>query len=122
MSEQKENSVEQQEKAPVEDELLPSAPPKLAARGIRTFTVARRFDETGVSGTGVVIEGVTLATGQCIVHWLYPPPRGGIAIFDSMSDFIKVHIGPHPANRTIITYQDGERETFGEEEEEPKDE
>lgn len=122
MSDEKENSVEAQEKGAVEDELLPSAPPKLAARGIRTFTVARRFDETGVSGTGVVIEGVTLATGQCIVHWLYPPPRGGIAIFDSMNDFIKVHIGPHPANRTIITYQDGEQQTFGEEEEEPKDE
>ena len=103
-----------------DDNLLPKAPPKLAARGIRTFTVARRADETGVSGTGVVIEGVTLATGQCIVHWLYPPPRGGIAIFDSMNDFIRVHIGPHPANKTIITYQDGEQQTFGEDDEEEK--
>jgi hypothetical protein len=99
-----------------DDELLPKAPTKLAARGIRTFTVARRADETGVSGTGVVIEGVTLATGQCIVHWLYPPPRGGIAIFDSMNDFINVHVGPHPANKTIITYQDGEQQTYGEDE------
>ena len=48
-----------------------------------------------------------------MVHWLYPPPRGGIAIFDSMSDFIKVHIAPHPSNRTIITYDDGEQERFG---------
>ena len=121
MSEQKENSVEQEsDKSTVQEDLMPSAPPKLAARGIKTFTVARRFDESGVSGTGVVIEGVVLATGQCIVHWLYPPPRGGIAIFDSMSDFIKVHIGPHPANRTIITYQDGEQESFGDEEPEEK--
>ena len=99
-----------------DNELLPKVPTKLAARGIRAFTVARRHDESGVSGTGVVIEGVTLATGQCIVHWLYPPPRGGIAIFDSMNDFIMVHIGPHPANKTIITYQDGEQQTFGQEE------
>jgi len=105
-----------------DDNLLPKAPPKLAARGIRTFTVARRADETGVSGTGVVIEGVTLATGQCIVHWLYPPPRGGIAIFDSMNDFIRVHIGPHPANKTIITYQDGEQQTFGHDDEEATEE
>ena len=105
-----------------DDELLPKAPPKLAARGIRTFTVARRADETGVSGTGVVIEGVVLATGQCIVHWLYPPPRGGIAIFDSMNDFIRVHIGPHPANKTIITYQDGEQQTFGDDEEQEEGE
>jgi len=105
-----------------DNELLPKAPQRLAARGIRTFTVARKFDETGVSGTGVVIEGVTLATGQCIVHWLYPPPRGGIAIFDSMNDFINVHIGPHPANKTIITYQDGEQQTFGRDENDAEEE
>ncbi len=95
------------------DQLKPKKLPKLAPEGIRTFTVARQYDETGVSGEGVVIEGVTLATGQCVVHWLYPPPRGGIAIFDSMNDFIKVHILPHPSNRTIITYDDGEQERFG---------
>ena len=95
------------------EQLKPKKPPRLAPEGIRTFTVARQYDETGVSGEGVVIEGATLATGQCVVHWLYPPPRGGIAIFDSMSDFIKVHIAPHPSNRTIITYDDGEQERFG---------
>ncbi len=95
------------------ESLIPKQPAKLAPEGIRVFTVARRMDETGVSGTGVVIEGAVLATGQCIVHWLYPPPRGGIAIFDSMSDFIKVHIQPHPSNKTIITYQDGDQSTFG---------
>ena len=93
--------------------LKPKKPPRLAPEGIQTFTVARQYDETGVSGEGVVIEGVTLATGQCIAHWLFPPPRGSIAIFDSMSDFITVHIRPHPSNRTIITYDDGEQERFG---------
>jgi len=101
---------EQEDKAA---ELKPKKPPRLAPEGIRTFTVARQYDETGISGEGVVIEGATLATGQCVVHWLYPPPRGGIAIFDSMNDFIKVHIQPHPSNRTIITYDDGEQERFG---------
>ena len=95
------------------ENLIPKAPPKLAPRGIRTFTVFRESDETGVSGDGVVIEGVELATGHCIVHWLYPPPRGGIAIFESLGDFIKVHIGPHPSNNTIITFQDGEQLKFG---------
>jgi len=107
-----EKSQENGSPQPAED-LKPKALPKLAAEGIRSFTVHRRHDETGISGEGVVIEGVVLATGQCIVHWLYPPPRGGIAIFDSMADFIKVHINPHPANKTIITYQDGEQEVFG---------
>ena len=108
------------EEAPIEEEaepkasgLKPKKPPRLAPEGIRTFTVARQYDETGVSGEGVVIEGVTLATGQCVAHWLFPPPRGSIAVFDSMSDFITVHIRPHPGNRTIITYDDGEQERFG---------
>ena len=94
-------------------DLLPKAPAKLAPRGIQSFTVFRTQDETGVSGDGIVIEGVRLATGQCIIHWLYPPPRGGIAIFESMDDFIKVHIKPHPTNRTIITFADGEQMRFG---------
>jgi hypothetical protein len=101
-------------KAELRESLKPAPPAKLAPRGIRTFTVARQVDESGVSGTGVVIEGMMLGTGQCVIHWLYPPPRGGIAIFDSMNDFIKVHIEPHPSNKTILTYQDGEQETFGE--------
>ena len=101
----------------VADDLIPKPPPKLAPRGITSFTVYRQHDETGVSGDGVVIEGVVMATGQCVVHWLYPPPRGGIAIFDSMSDFVKVHIEPHPANQTIITYQDGTKDVFGDKKE-----
>tara|TARA_R110000824_G_scaffold47599_1_gene135368 strand:+ start:906 stop:1289 length:384 start_codon:yes stop_codon:yes gene_type:complete len=112
MVEEEKTSIEEVADEPPE-KLIPKKPPRLAPEGIRTFTVARQYDETGVSGEGVVIEGATLATGQCVVHWLYPPPRGGIAIFDSMNDFVKVHIKPHPSNRTIITYDDGEQERFG---------
>ena len=103
--------IEEEKSQEVED-LRPKPLPKLAPRGIRTFTVCRQSDETGVSGEGVVIEGAKLATGQAVIHWLYPPPRGGITVFDSMDDFIKVHIVPHPTNKTIITYEDGEQETF----------
>jgi len=112
-----ENTIMSEEQKTVEevtDDLIPKPPSKLAPRGITSFTVFRQQDETGVSGEGVVIEGVVMATGQCVVHWLYPPPRGGIAIFDSMSDFVKVHIEPHPANQTIITYQDGTKDVYGE--------
>lgn len=114
MSEQTTNEdelrVEEQSTA---EELIPKKPSRLCPRGIQTFTVARQADETGVSGEGVVIEGVVLATGQCIAHWLYPRPKGSIAIFDSMNDFVTVHIKPHPGNRTIITYDDGEQERYG---------
>ena len=115
MSEEKPETQEEEASQESKDseELIPKPPPRLAPRGIRTFTVFRPYDETGVSGEGVVIEGVELATGQCVVHWLYPPPRGGIAIFDSLQDFEKVHIKPHPKNGTIITFEDGEQQHFG---------
>ena len=108
MSEENQIEEKQTEEAP-EVDLKPKKPAKLCAQGIRTFTVCRINDESGVSGTGIVIEGITLATGQCVVHWLYPTPRGSIAIFDSISDFATVHIKPHPGNETIITYEDGEQ-------------
>jgi len=57
------------------DDLKPKPPSKLAPRGIRTFTVCRQHDETGVSGEGVVIEGVVLASGHCIILALSPATR-----------------------------------------------
>ena len=66
-----------------------------------------------MSGVGVVIEGVVLATGQAVIHWLTPAPRGAIAIFDSMDDFIKIHIKPHPGNASILTWDDGEQIKYG---------
>ena len=94
------------------EDLKPKPPPKRAPRGIRSFTVCRQHDQTGVSGEGVIIEGVVLASGHCIIHWLFPPPRGGIAIFDSSEDFLKVHVKPHPENKTIITFEDGEQKEY----------
>ena len=130
MSEENQIEEKQTEETP-EVDLKPKKPAKLCAQGISTFTVCRINDESGVSGTGIVIEGITLATGQCVVHWLYPTPRGSIAIFDSISDFATVHIKPHPGNETIITYEDGEQVHYREDgsvltkpapEEEPEEE
>jgi hypothetical protein len=110
----KEEMEEVKEEASTEPEVLkPKRPATQAPQGIRTFTIARQYDETGISGIGVVIEGVVLATGQAIIHWLTPAPRGALAIFDSMDDFIKIHIKPHPDNASILTWDDGEQEHFG---------
>ena len=104
--------MEENNKPEETEDLIPKPPPKRAPRGIRSFTVCRQHDQTGVSGEGVIIEGVVLASGHCIVHWLFPPPRGGIAIFDSLEDFLKVHVKPHPENKTIITFEDGEQKEY----------
>ena len=54
------------------EDLKPKKPSNRAPEGIRTFTVCRQSDETGVSGEGVVIEGATFATGHTVIHWLTP--------------------------------------------------
>ncbi len=113
-NESKETTVASEEAEATETEdLRPKPPARHAPRGIRTFTVHRKIDETGVSGEGVIIEGVLYATGQVVLHWLNPVPRGSIAIFESMNDFLSVHIGPHPANATTITFEDGEQMFYG---------
>jgi hypothetical protein len=93
----------------VPEDLKPKKPSKRAPQGIRTFTVCRQSDETGISGDGVVIEGATFATGHTVIHWLTPAPRGSIAFFDAFDDFIKIHVSSHPTNNTIITFEDGEQ-------------
>ena len=95
------------------DLLKPKKPSNRAPEGIRAFTLCRQSDETGISGEGVVIEGVMFATGHTIIHWLTPAPRGSIAFFDSFNDFLKIHIIPHPSNKTIITFEDGEQQLYG---------
>ena len=46
---------EEEAKEVKESDLKPKHPPKLAPQGIRTFTIFRGHDETGVSGEGIVI-------------------------------------------------------------------
>ena len=94
-------------------DLKPKRPTNRAPEGIRTFTVCRQNDETGVSGEGVIVEGCRFATGHTVIHWLTPAPRGSIAFFDNFDDFIKIHVSSHPTNGTIITYDDGEQTIYG---------
>jgi len=96
------------------EDLKPKKITNKAPEGIRTFTVCRQSDETGVSGEGVVIEGCMFATGHTVIHWLTPAPLGSLAIFNSFNDFISIHIRPHPKNNTIITWDDGEQTIYEE--------
>ena len=79
-----------------------------APQGMRTFVMRREFDVSGVSGTGTVVEGVLFSTGVVVVHWLTPPPRGSISVWDSIEQFFDIHVRPHPANRTLLEFDDGE--------------
>ena len=77
-----------------------SAEPKLGDRpkrdtmgsqnnGMRTFHLHREEDESGVSGTGVVAEGVLLTNTKVVVSWL--TIHKSIAIYDSLAEMQAIH-------------------------------
>lgn len=79
------------------------------AQGTRRFTMGRECDVSGVSGTGLVLEGVQFSSGVVVVHWFTPPPRGSISVFDSLEQFLAIHVMPHPDNNAVLIFEDGER-------------
>ena len=73
------------------------------------FTMMRHQDETGVSGTGRVLDGVVFHTGQVVVCWrsdlrIDKPGFSSLAVYDSWEAFLAVHVSPHPASQTEILY------------------
>jgi hypothetical protein len=80
-----------------------------APDGMRRFVMHREHDVSGVSGTGLVLEGVLFSTGVVVVHWLTPPPRGSISVFDSLDQFLGIHVRPHPTNHAVLVFEDGEQ-------------
>ena len=73
---------------------------------MRTFTLHRSSDETGVSGTGTVLEGVEFSDGSVVLCWT-SEPRSHV-LWDSFDDFYKVHVASHPKNGSVVTFSDGE--------------
>mgnify|MGYP000517318368 CR=1 FL=1 len=74
---------------------------------IDTFTVERLSDETGISGTGIVMEGALFSDGTVVVRWITPRPNGSVTIWRCWDDFWSVHIGSHPTNRSVIRWGNG---------------
>ncbi|WP_322510122.1 hypothetical protein [Anaerolinea sp.] len=56
---------------------------------MRRFLLVRQKDVSGVSGTGIVAEGVEFSDGMAVLHWLREPY--GLNIFASVMDLIAVH-------------------------------
>ena len=77
----------------------------------KTFHIIRQADESGVSGTGKVIDGIVWANGWTQIFWrtdLDPIKRGNssITFFESFDAFERIHITSHPTNETIIVWDD----------------
>lgn len=59
---------------------------------MRRFVLRRRVDVSGVSGTGVVAEGVEFADGRVATRWLAPPGRPAqTCVWDCVADVLAVH-------------------------------
>ena len=56
---------------------------------MKTFYLNRKEDETGVSGTGKVAEGVIFDNGKCAVSWLTRVTS--VTIYDNIEDVKKIH-------------------------------
>ncbi len=79
----------------------------------RLFYIVRHGDESGVSGTGRVLDGVLWANGWVQVMWrtdLDPMKKGmsSVTFFDSFRAFEDIHINSHPDNKTEIVWVDDE--------------
>lgn len=56
---------------------------------MRRFELHRTVDVSGVSGTGVVAQGVEFTDGTCVVRWL--SQRRSTVIWEQVEDAIAVH-------------------------------
>ena len=66
----------------------------------RVFKMVRNADETGVSGIGVVADGIEFPNGMVSVCWRSKTPS--VNVYRSFVEFKHVHIDAHPGNDTEI--------------------
>lgn len=68
---------------------------------MRRFVLLRHEDVTGISGTGVIAEGVEFSDGSVALRW--PSHRPSTVMWESVNDAISIH-GHH--GRTVICWID----------------
>ena len=68
---------------------IPISPPITNRSNLKLFTLSRQHDVSGVSGTGIVAEGVRFSDGTVVLKWLRNP--GALAFYPSIEDMLSVH-------------------------------
>ena len=58
-------------------------------RMARLFVLRRLVDATGISGTGIVAQGVLFANDKCALAWV--TEWTSVAVYDSIDDVEAVH-------------------------------
>ena len=73
---------------------------------MKLFILHRTEDESGVSGTGVVAEGIVFHGGSCALHWLTQVDEktgfSSIGIYSSMENLEKIH-GHNGRTKVVYT-------------------
>lgn len=67
---------------------------------MKRFYLQRTKDETGVSRTGRVLEGVVTQSGKVIVEWR--PPHSSVGMYSSLAEFMTIHVDCHPSCSTVV--------------------
>lgn len=68
----------------------------------QVFTMIRKKDETGVSGTGRVLDGIIFPNGKTVICWR--TETSSIAVYDSYEDFKAIHVDSHKAGSAKIEF------------------
>ncbi len=55
----------------------------------RLFVLRRTEDESGISGTGDVAEGVEFSNGKCVLCWI--TQYRSVAVYDSIRELESIH-------------------------------
>jgi hypothetical protein len=74
----------------------------------KKFVMIRQQDQGGVSGVGHVLDGIEFSNKKVAVAWLGKGTVHGdsVAVYDNFADFMAIHVDSHPANGTIILWED----------------
>lgn len=56
---------------------------------MRCFHLVRDFDVSGVSGVGVVAEGIVFRTGKAVLAWV--TQYSSVAVYDSLEELAAIH-------------------------------
>ncbi len=58
-------------------------------QNLRRFNLVRKEDASGVSGIGIVAEGLQFSDGSCIIKWL--TSTSSMGIYHSCVEMIHIH-------------------------------
>lgn len=66
---------------------------------MKQFLLVRNEDETGISGTGVVAEGVEFSHGECVISWM--TTHRSIGVYPNIKELINIH---GHAGKTVVEW------------------